>query len=80
MRVQIQEWGNSLALRIPKPFAEEANVRQGMVVNLSVEEGRLVVSPIADRPFKLRKLLAGVRKDNLHSEVMDGPPTSREAR
>ena len=33
MRVQIQKWGNSLALRIPKPFAEEANVRQGTVVS-----------------------------------------------
>jgi antitoxin component of MazEF toxin-antitoxin module len=51
MRVQVQKWGDILALRIPKPFAEEAKVRQGTVVNLSLEEGRLVASLITDRPF-----------------------------
>ena len=79
MRVQVQKWRNILALRIPKPFAEEAKVRQGTVVNLSLEEGRLVASPITDRPFTLRRLLAGVHKTNLHSEVTYGPPTGREA-
>src|SRR5713226_1964901 len=28
-----RNWGNSLALRIPKPFAEETAVREGSVVN-----------------------------------------------
>ena len=35
MRLRVQKWGNSLALRIPKPFAQEARVKQGSVVNLS---------------------------------------------
>ncbi|PYO17979.1 MAG: hypothetical protein DMD88_18905 [Candidatus Rokuibacteriota bacterium] len=35
MRVQVQKWGNSLALHIPKPFAEETAMREGSVVNLA---------------------------------------------
>jgi type I restriction enzyme M protein len=29
MRVAVQKWGNDLALRIPKPFAEDAGVVGG---------------------------------------------------
>jgi len=29
MRTRIQRWGNSLGLRIPKSFAEEAGVEAG---------------------------------------------------
>jgi len=36
MRVRIKKWGNSLALRIPKPFAEETAVTEGAVVDLSI--------------------------------------------
>jgi antitoxin MazE len=78
MRVQVQKWGNSLALRIPKPFAEEAAVSQGSVVDLSVSEGRLVAMPVRRRKFTLKQLLTGVRKSNLHSETDFGPATGRE--
>ena len=36
MRVQVQKWGNSLAVRIPKPFAEDVHVREGTELDLSV--------------------------------------------
>lgn len=57
MRVKVQKWGNSLALRIPKAFAEEAEVSEGGVVDLSVEDGNLIMvvpwagKPDHDRPF-----------------------------
>ena len=40
MRVQVQKWGNSLAMRIPKPLAEDAGVHVGTVVEVSVSVGR----------------------------------------
>ena len=46
MRVQVQKWGNSLAPRILKPFAEETAMREGSVVNLAVARGRLVATPV----------------------------------
>ena len=78
MRVQIQKWGNSLALRIPKPFAEEAEVREGTVVDLSLAEGKLVAVPDLKRRYTLKQLLSKVTKDNLHKEVSFGSAVGRE--
>ena len=79
MRVQVQKWGNSLALRIPKPFAEEARVTQGTVVDLSLADGKLIAAPLSRSRFTLTKLLAGVSKDNLHGEVESGVRVGRES-
>jgi len=78
MRLQVRKWGNSLALRIPKPFAEEARVKQGTVVDLSVAEGRLIAAPVHRRRYSLSRLLAGVTKGNLHGEVDFGQSVGRE--
>jgi antitoxin MazE len=44
MHVRVQKWGNSLAVRIPKPLAEDAEVKEGTILNLAVSEGRLVAT------------------------------------
>lgn len=79
MRTRIQKWGNSLAIRIPKPFAEEAGVRQGAEVELAVSRGRLVVAPLGQGRYDLRDLLAAVTASNLHEEVDFGGRIGREA-
>ena len=45
MQTRIQKWGNSLGLRIPKAFAEEAGVEAGSEVDLSLEDGELIIRP-----------------------------------
>lgn len=47
--MQVRKWGNSVALRIPKPFAEDADVQEGAIVDLSVATGTLVVAPVRYR-------------------------------
>jgi antitoxin MazE len=79
MRVQVQKWGNSLALRIPKPFAEDVGVSKGTVVDISVSKGRLVAAPLRPRPARLNELLRRVTKQNLHGETATGPAVGREA-
>ena len=79
VRVQVQKWGNSLALRIPKPFAEDAEVREGSVVDLSVSEGKLVAVPVQKRRRLLKQLLAKVTQANLHGAVDTGPAVGRES-
>ena len=79
MRVRVQKWGNSLALRIPKPFAEDAGVSEGTVVDVSVADGRLTASPIAPRSVRLNDLLRRVTKRNLHGETATGRAVGREA-
>jgi antitoxin MazE len=79
MRLRVQKWGNSLALRIPKPFAEEAQVKRGSVVDLSVADGKLVITPMTREKWTLAGLLAGVCKKNLHGETDFGSAVGREA-
>lgn len=79
MKVPVQKWGNSLALRIPKPFAEDAGVKEGTVVDLSVSEGRLVAAPIRKKKITLRQLLAKVNRGNLHPEADAGTSVGRES-
>ena len=44
MQVRVQKWGNSLAVRIPKPLAEDAKVEEGTVLNLAVSEGKVIAT------------------------------------
>ncbi len=78
MRVQIQQWGNNLALRIPKSFAVVSHIQPGSVVDLTVVDGKLVATPVSEPTYTLEQLLAGVTKRNLHTEVDMGRPTGRE--
>jgi len=79
MQTKVQKWGNSLALRIPKSFAEEAKVGDGSTVDLSIADGHLVIRPVRPQRFELHTLLAEVKEENLHAEISTGEPTGREA-
>jgi antitoxin MazE len=79
MRVSVQKWGNSLALRIPKAVAQESHIARGSVVDLRLRKGELVVKPLAQPVYSLDQLLAAVSDENLHGEVDTGTPTGREA-
>ena len=78
MHVRVQKWGNSLAVRIPKPLAEDAEVKEGTVLNLAVSEGKVVATPVERKKQSLKQLLAKVTRKNLHTEVDFGPSVGRE--
>ncbi len=80
MRVQVQKWGNSLAIRIPKSFAKEIKIVQGSVVDLSAVKGKLIAKPITENEYEysLEELLSGVTKENLHAEIDTGDATGQE--
>lgn len=79
MLTRVQKWGNSVALRIPKAFVEEMNIAADTAVEITLEEGRLVVTPVGTPRYALDKLLAGITPDNLHAEVDWGEPVGNEA-
>ena len=79
MRAKIQRWGNSLALRIPKPVAEQAGLGQGGLVELDVEAGALRVRRVAPPAYTLDALLAGVTDENRHAETESGGAVGEEA-
>ena len=78
MKTKVQRWGNSLAVRIPKSFAEEVGLMDGSPVEMRLVEGGLLVEPASTRPLSLEELLDGVSESNLHGEVDTGPAQGLE--
>ena len=76
MKVQIQKWGNSLALRIPKSFALETKIEQGSTVEVALEKGQITVKPVKDE-ITLESLLAEITEENLHAEIDFGKPKAK---
>jgi antitoxin MazE len=78
VKARVQKWGNSLALRIPKAFAEEIGIDDNAVVDVSLADGKLLVVPVSEPSLTLDDLLAGITDDNLHHEVDTGTPQGNE--
>ena len=79
MITKIQKWGNSLAVRIPKPYASEMKIGDGASIEMMVEEGALVITPAHESEWTLEALLAEVTDENIHEEWEAGPPRGRES-
>lgn len=77
MRATIQKWGNSLAVRIPKPVALEVGFRSHSAVELTIRDGGLVLLP-ARPEYSLEELVKGITPRNRHEETDFGPPVGRE--
>ena len=78
MKTRVQKWGNSLALRIPKSFANEVGLQRETSVEVSLADGKLVITPVAKPESTLKQLLAKITRDNLHHEVNTGSAVGNE--
>ncbi|MGH7813483.1 MAG: AbrB/MazE/SpoVT family DNA-binding domain-containing protein [Candidatus Binataceae bacterium] len=80
--MQVSKWGNSVALRIPKPLAEQSGLREGTRVRMRVAGGSLIVNaerkPLARGKFTLKQLVAAITPENRHREIDWGKPAGIE--
>ncbi|MBZ0315927.1 MAG: AbrB/MazE/SpoVT family DNA-binding domain-containing protein [Anaerolineae bacterium] len=76
MKTRVNRWGNSLALRIPKAYADELGIEDNAEVEISVVDGRLVVQ--TEHHYTLEELLAQITPENLHPETDWGDPIGKE--
>jgi antitoxin MazE len=79
MKTKVQRWGNSLAVRIPKAFAEEVGLSADSSVEMRLVKGGLLVEPSSTWAPGLDELLDGVTESNVHGEVETGEPQGSEA-
>ncbi len=78
MLTKVQKWGNSLALRIPKAFALDAQLENDSVVEVSLVDGRIIIKPVVSPTWTLEKLLEGVNSENLQRETDTGAALGNE--
>lgn len=74
-RTRVSRWGASLAIRIPKPVAEQWGVREGAVVELIPRREEVI---LRKRRYDLRELVAGITAGNRHGEMDWGPAEGAE--
>ena len=65
-KTRVSRWGASLAIRIPKPVAEQWGVREGAVIELVTRRDEVI---LRKRRYDLEELVAGITADNRHGEV-----------
>jgi antitoxin MazE len=71
------KWGNSLAIRIPKPVAEQAGVEEGDAVLIEAERGQIKLKSQQRMPT-LKELVAQITPENRYGELSVGPPRGKE--
>lgn len=71
----VAKWGSSLAVRIPKPIAEQWGVREGSRIEM-VSRGEQLL--LRKKAYDLEEMLARMTPDTLHAEVDTGSPRGNE--
>jgi antitoxin MazE len=79
MKITAQFWGNSLGVRIPAPVARDMNLTNGAEVDLQIESGRIVLTPVRRaRRYTLKTLLPKITAANSPAGDIWGAPVGRE--
>jgi antitoxin MazE len=68
MQAQIKKWGNSLAIRLPKKFTDQLHVTNGTIVNLNIQNNKIIMAP---NKSPLDLLLDHINDDNCHKELFE---------
>lgn len=75
MKTNVKRWGNSVAVRIPQPFAKEVGMKDGTVIEIKLVQQKIILS----KPkMTLDGLLKQVKPDNIHSETDTGSLHGKE--
>jgi antitoxin MazE len=77
LTTQMQKWGNSYGVRIPKAVIEQLELSPDTRFEVRQEAGNIILVPVSSVPT-LEELLSGISPENLHSEVDFGPAEGRE--
>ena len=56
--LDIKHWGNNLGVRLPAAVAREAHLHADQRVRITVEDGRVVITPLGEEPLTLEQRLA----------------------
>lgn len=78
MQVQLEESENGLTLPIPEEVAQSSQMQPGSLVDLSLIDGKILVSPVRRSKYTIEELMAGVTNENVREAVDFGPPVGKE--
>lgn len=74
--LQVQKWGNSLGIRIPKAIAIKVGLEEGSEIELDIEGDKIIIKRKSNT---LKELLSQITPDNIHHEISTGDAEGRES-
>ena len=77
MKTQMVKWGNSLAVRIPKPILEQARLKEGDFLEIEAGEGQIELRRATKIPT-LTQLVSQISPDTRYPEISTGPEVGKE--
>lgn len=76
--LDIKAWGNNLGVRLPASVARAARLKVDQRVRVTVEDGRVIITPHGDKPLTLAQRLALFDPAVHGGEAMAAAPVGRE--
>ena len=65
----LQKWGNSTGVRIPKKVITAAKMQPDQIVSISLRGKSIVLTPVDEGDFTLKDMLLGVTPASTHPEI-----------
>jgi antitoxin MazE len=78
MKAQMVKWGNSLAVRIPKPIVQEAKLKEGDSLEIEAAADGHVELRRATKNPTLSQLVSRITPENRYSEISTGAEVGKE--
>jgi len=78
MKIQMVKWGNSLAVRIPKPVVEAAKLKEGDSLEVEVSAEGHVELHRATKVPTLTQLISEITPENRYAEISTTAEVGKE--
>ena len=78
MKAQMVRWGNSLAVRIPKPVVEKARLKEGDSLEVEAAAEGLVELRRPAKVPTLAQLVSQITPENRYGEILTGSEVGKE--
>jgi antitoxin MazE len=76
--LDIKAWGNNLGVRLPASVARAARLKVNQRVRITVDDGRVIITPEGAKPLTLADRLALFDPAVHGAEAMPAAPIGRE--
>lgn len=79
MTQNLQKWGNSAGVRLPKKVIEEAGLNMDEPLEITIKGRSVILTPTNKRKkITLENMLKGVTPEDVGGEYDWGPPVGKE--
>lgn len=78
METNIQKWGNSLGVRLPREIMQNHNFKEGSRVVVTATKTGIAIEVAKKQPKRLADMLKNINTNNLHSEMSWGSARGNE--